>query len=176
VVGGDIERMDDLLEAMIEFADFVQPRHTAVELEDRLRRCLGELKSRLRGRQAGIGWRNGGAGNRVQTDENQLAYIIKNALITVLAQVKTGSEIEVDLGAPGQLKIAYLREMARVGSINRYLGPGTATPEQGILPLRLLLVKQLIERNGGRFSLDESAADRDIIRMEFPIAEYGKEN
>jgi len=38
------------------------------------------------------------------------------------------------------------------------------------LPLRILLAKQLVERNGGRMVMDQSDSERDILRMEFPVA------
>ena len=37
VVGNDIERMDDLLEVLIEFADFAKPRSSKVALSEKLR-------------------------------------------------------------------------------------------------------------------------------------------
>jgi hypothetical protein len=39
----------------------------------------------------------------------------------------------------------------------------------------VLLAKQLLERNGGRLAIDQTNPDIDIVRMEFTIAEYGKE-
>jgi hypothetical protein len=48
--------------------------------------------------------------------------------------------------------------------------------DEGLLPLRVLLAKHLVEKNGGRFIADKSNAEKDTIRMEFPIVEYRKEN
>ena len=87
-----------------------------------------------------------------------------------------GSEIEIDVSHPGALAITSLREGARMGSVSRYLSDTGLRPEDGILPLRLLLAKHLLEKNGGRFIADRSDAEKDTVRMEFPIVEYGKEN
>jgi hypothetical protein len=51
----------------------------------------------------------------------------------------------------------------------------SGNPNESILPLRLLLAKQLVERNGGRMMVDLADSDRETVRMEFPIGEYGKE-
>jgi hypothetical protein len=47
------------------------------------------------------------------------------------------------------------------------VGEGTG---DNVLPLRMLLAKQLVERNGGRMIIDASDGEREILRMEFPIA------
>jgi hypothetical protein len=81
-----------------------------------------------------------------------------------------GSEIEIILSPDGTLAITYLREGARVTSITHYLGGTSSRSDDTILPLRVLLAKQLLERNGGQFTIDQSASDKETIKMEFPIA------
>jgi hypothetical protein len=104
-----------------------------------------------------------------------LAYILKNVLLAVLLQTRVGSEIEVEVGQPGSIAVSYSREGARVASIAHYLTGVSGNPNESILPLRLLLAKQLVERNGGRMMVDLADSDRETVRMEFPIGEYGKE-
>ncbi|HET9915490.1 MAG TPA: hypothetical protein VFQ89_00165, partial [Candidatus Binatia bacterium] len=113
---------------------------------------------------------------QIRSDEKHLTYILKNVLLAVLAEAKMGSEIEIDMSQPGTLAITSLREGARMGSVSHYLSDSGLQPEEGLLPLRLLLAKHLLEKNGGRFIADRSDAEKDIVRMEFPIVEYGKEN
>ena len=69
----------------------------------------------------------------------------------------------------GSLTITYLREGARVASIRHYLKDSEAQPHDAMLPLRILLAKHLVERNGGRFAMDQSHPEKDILRLEFPI-------
>lgn len=176
IVGGDIERMDDLLEMMIEFADFTHPRQSAITLEEKARAVLGEISSQCSVRQARIDWKKNGVVQQIRSDEKQLAYILKNVLLAVLAEAKTGSEIEVNVSQPGVLAVTSLREAARMGSVSHYLGDGGSQAEEELLPLRLLLAKHLVEKNGGRFFADRTDAEKDIVRLEFPIVEYGKEN
>jgi len=176
VVGGDIERMDDLLEVMIEFADFTQPRQSVIAIEEKIRTVLGEISSQCSKRQTRFDWKRNGRVEQIRSDDRQLTYILKNVLLAVLAEAKMGSEIEIDVSHPGALAITSLREGARMGSVSRYLSDTGLRPEDGILPLRLLLAKHLLEKNGGRFIADRSDAEKDTVRMEFPIVEYGKEN
>ena len=170
IVGDDIERMDDLLEVMIDFADFAQPKPRAVALGEKLLAIAKEIQSETNKRQARFQWKRDGADCEIRSDESQLDFILKNMLLAVLAHAKLGSEITVDLGQKGSVTIAYLREGARVTSITHYLTDGAAQPNGGgILPLRILLARQLVERNGGQFTLDQSEPDKDIFRLEFPI-------
>ena len=176
VVGSDIERMDDLLEVMIEFADFNPPRQSAIELEEKTRTVLGEIHAQCAKRQTRFDWKKNGRVGQIRSDEKQLAYILKNVLLAVLADAKMGSEIEIDVSQPGALAITSLREGARMGSISHYLNDRSVRPEDSRLPLRVLLAKHLVEKNGGRFIADQSNGEKDMVRMEFPIVEYGKEN
>jgi signal transduction histidine kinase len=169
IVGDDIERMDDLLEVMIEFADFAQPKPRNVALGEKLLGVAKEIQSESNKRQTRFEWKGNGADHEVRTDESQLTFILRNVLLTVLSHAKLGSEIAVDIAAKGSITIAYLREGARVTSITHYLTDSAAPPNGGILPLRILLAQQLVERNGGRFAMDQSDPDKDILRMEFPI-------
>jgi two-component system nitrogen regulation response regulator GlnG len=170
VVGGDIERMDDLLEVMIEFADFSQPHMTNVPLEEKLRTVLGEASGECAKRQTSIKWKRNGFGRDIRTDEAQLRYVLKNTLLAVLSQAKIGSEIEVDLEKQGCVAISYLREGARLASISHYFNALASSSDDTVLPLRMLLAKQLVERNGGHMALEGENGERDILRLEFPLA------
>jgi DNA-binding NtrC family response regulator len=170
VVGGDIERMDDLLETLIEFADFSQPRASKVPLEEKLRTAVKEISEQCAKRQARINWKGNGYNREIRTDEAQLKYILRNVLLAVLAQAKVSSEIDIEVEKQGCVAISYVREGARVASVAQYLSAPSSSPDETTLPLRILLAKQLLERNGGRMTIDQSDNERDTVRMEFPIA------
>jgi len=176
VVGGDIERMDELLEVMIEFADFSQPRPGELALDDKLRAIVLELQAECAKRQTQFAWQENGAAHVVRADEAHLAYILRNVLLATLSETKIGSEIQLQLTSKGVLMISHLREEPRMASIGRYIENASSRPIESILPLRVLLAKYLLEKNGGRFNCEPSEGDREILRMEFPLAEHGQEN
>jgi hypothetical protein len=154
---------------MIEFADFAQPKRSHVALGEKLRCVAKEIQAESTKRQTRFEWKSNGSGDDVHVDESQLTYVLRNVLLAVVAQAKLGSEIDIDVGRRGSMAIAYLREGARVASITQYLSDGAAPRDEGILPLRILLAKQLFERNGGRLVMDQSDPEKDILRLEFPI-------
>jgi DNA-binding NtrC family response regulator len=176
VVGGDIERMDELIEMMIEFADFAEPRKTDVALDEKLREALTEIHGECAKRQTRFEWKESGATHVVRADESHLSYILRNVLMAALMQTKMGSEIEVEVARDGAVAISYPREGARVSSIAHYLDKASAHASESILPLRVLLAKHLVEKNGGRFGVDPSDGERETLRMEFSIAEHRKES
>ena len=171
VVGGDIERMDDLLEVMIEFADFAAPRKGIVALEEKLRGVLDAIQPDCARRQARIEWKKNGAAHPVRADEAQLEYILKNVLLAALGQARMGSEIEIELPAPSVVTISYQREGGRLTSIAHYLDE-KAGAQENLLPLRVILAKHLLETNGGRFETS-AGGDKEILKMEFPVAKHG---
>jgi len=174
VVGSDIERMDELLEVMIEFADFAQPRKSTVALEEKLRNALSEIQPDCTKRQTRIEWKQNGVAQLVRADEAQLEYILKNVLLAALSQARMGSEIEIDLSSGGALVISYVREGGRVASIAHYLDE-KSRPQESLLPLRVILAKHLLETNGGCFAAATLDSDRETLRMEFPVVEDGQQ-
>ena len=171
VVGNDIERMDELLEVMIEFADFAEPRTSKVGLEEKLQVVLTELQNECAKRQTRFEWKGERGRHEVQSDESQLLYILRNVLLASLSQARMGSEIEINVSRRGRLAVTYLREGERLTSITHYLGGASSGPDDSILPLRVLLAKQLLQRNGGQFVIDQSNSDKETMTMEFPTAE-----
>jgi DNA-binding NtrC family response regulator len=170
VVGGDIERMDELLELMIEFAEFSQPHWNKVPLQEKLRSAWNEVTNECAKRQTRIRWTGNGYSREIKADENQIQYVLKNVLLAVLSQARMGSEIEINVEKQGCVAISYAREVGRVASITHYFGKSPASSTENVLPLRILLAKQLVKRNGGDMTLDYSDAEKDILRMEFQIA------
>lgn len=170
VVGCDIERMDDLLELMIEFADFAQPRWRKVELQEKLRSALSEVTNECSRRQAQIRWKGNGYSREIKADETQVMYVLKAVLLAVLSQVKMGSEIEINVEKQGCVAISYFREAGRVASITHYFDKSSSSRSETVLPLRILLAKQLVERNGGNIILDYSDTEKELLKMEFLIA------
>ena len=168
VVGHDIDRMDELLETMVEFADFSAPRFCAVSFEQKLRSALDEVASECANRDVRFRWKSNGYSREIRVDEEQLKYVLKNVLVTILAQVKKGSEIEIEVQKHGSLIISFSREVERVASIAPYLTASKGS-DQNTFPLRILLSKHLVERNGGRMMIDQSDREKDLVTMEFSL-------
>ena len=169
VVDGDIERMNELLGVMTEYAGFDQPRKIATAFVEHLNSTLDLIRDACGKRQVHVSWKGNGRGAKIMADAAQLHYALKNTLLAVVSQAKTGSAIEVDLAESGALVISYLREGERMRSLDNYLQDGDLAPAKNIVPLRIILARQIVERSGGRFDINETDANRDVLTMEFPV-------
>jgi hypothetical protein len=90
--------------------------------------------------------------------------------LAVVLQAKIASEINISIRQDGKVDISYLREGPRMASITQYLGSVSEAAGETILPLRILLAKQLVERNRGQIAVDSTDPEKEILTMEFPIA------
>jgi DNA-binding NtrC family response regulator len=169
VVDGDIERMDELLGVMTEYAGFDQPRKASTALMELLSSTLETIQDHCVKRQVHLGWKGNGQGVKIMADAAQLRYALRNTLLAVLSQAKTGSEIELALGESGALVISYLREGERMQSLANYFKDGDVPATNNIVPLRIILAREIVERSGGRFGMDQTDNNRDIVTMEFPV-------
>jgi DNA-binding NtrC family response regulator len=169
VVDGDIERMDELLGVMTEYAGFDQPRTASTALSEHVNSILEAIHDDCAKRQIHVGWKGNGQGVKIMVDAAQLRYALRNTLLAVLSQAKSGSDIDLAVAESGTLAISYLREGERMQSLANYFEVGDLPSSKNIVPLRILLAREIVERSGGRFGIDQSDGPRDVVTMEFPV-------
>lgn len=171
VVDEDIGRIDQLLEAMVEFADFNTPRPSPLKLADQARALVRDINREFSKRQIEIDWQASPQQKNIYVDETHVRYILKNIFLAALTQTKAGTRMKIDLDRPGHLKITYTGEATRVPAVPAHLGPALASDLNGdSLPLRILLARQLAERNHGHLKIDRLEPEQDAIELEFPVA------
>ena len=169
VVDGDIERMDELLGVMTEYAGFDQPRKASTALREHLNLTLETIHDDCAKRRVHVGWKGNEQGVKIMADATHLRYALKNTLLAVLSQTQPGSEIELALAESGALVISYHREGERIQSLANYLNDGDGSTTKNIVPLRIILAREIVERSGGRFGMDQTDGNRETVTMEFPL-------
>jgi DNA-binding NtrC family response regulator len=172
-VNGDIQRMDDLLEALLDFSRFGQPAKEKILIYEQLRRVEEELLPECIKRETALQWGKRGEAAAVFVDKAQFIFAFKSILRAALAQVKPKSEIQMDVEGEGKVAISYFREGAGVGALHEYLGVAKAANGDEAMPLRMLLANTLLERNGGGIKVDYHENGRARIRAELPVVEKG---
>ena len=165
-VNGDIQRMDDLLDALLSFSHFGPPEKEKVLIYEQLKRIEEELLPECIKRETALQWSNPSDRATSFVDKAQFSFALKNILRAAAAQVKPKTEIQVDV-TDGGVAISYIREAASIGAPADY---NAATPvgQEEALPLRLLLANILLERNGGTVRVDHTGSDRSRISAELP--------
>ncbi|MFQ5903815.1 MAG: sigma 54-interacting transcriptional regulator [Candidatus Binatia bacterium] len=170
-VNNDIERMDDLLEALLEFARFTHPASEKVLLFEQMRRVLEGVIPECIKREATIRWGKREKEGEVFVDEAQFRYALRNVLLTVLSQVKAKSEVQIEIAKEGELLISYFGEGGKASPLGHYLNSSSPVPEdEGILPLRILLSRILLKRNGGGIEVNHLEGGKVVIRVELPAS------
>jgi DNA-binding NtrC family response regulator len=168
MVGSDIDRMDDLLEALLDFSRFNYPNLEKVTLYDPLRSVLEEIIPEWGQRNAAIRWGRRGETEQVFVDHAQLRYIFKNIVRVALAQVKPKSEIQIEVEKEGRVTMSYVREWSKMTPLSHYISSDTQLADEP-LPLRILLAKKLLERNGGILEVD--CVDEGNVKISMVIPE-----
>lgn len=168
-VGSDIERMDELLETLLDFSRFTHPAIEKIRLYDQLRHVLEEILPECTRRETTIRWERKEETGEVFADEAQFRYAFKNVLWTVLTQVKPKGEIQIDVEGEGKIAIGYVRERDRISSFTHYLDLSSSRMEEEALPLRILLAKILLERNGGGIKVNHLDGGKVLIRADLPV-------
>jgi DNA-binding NtrC family response regulator len=168
-VNGDIQRMDDLLEALVDFSRFSQPAREKIFLYEQLRRVEEELLPECIKRETAVEWGRRGEAVAAFVDKAQFVFAFKNILRAALAQVKPKSEIQMNVEGEGRVAISYLRETAGINALHEYLGVAPAAGMEEALPLRVLLANILLERNGGGIKIDYTDGGRARISAELPV-------
>jgi hypothetical protein len=169
VVDGDIERMDELLKVMTEFAGFDQPRKNSVALKEYLHSTLKAIHDDCAKRQVRVGWKGNGQGVKIMADAAQLQYALKNTMLAVLSQTQMGSEIELALGKRGSLTISYLRALltscaSRLTPVEKVLfRPTNGAISQAIRGAREASVSLLSAATPGRIETDGSCTAKGIL-------------
>ncbi len=167
-VSKDIERMDELLEAILDFSRFTQPAAEKVLLYEELRQIVEEIVPECIKREATVRWLRRGESGEVFADGSHLRYAFKNVLRTILAELIPRGEIQIDMEGGGRVALTYVREGGRMSPITHYLDPSSSQNEEAALPLRLVLAKILLGRNGAEIKVNHLDGGKVLIRAEIP--------
>jgi len=171
-VGSDIDRMDGILEALVDFCRFSQPNPQEGSLWGQLQRVFEELVPECVERDTSIRWGERGEEIKVFVDPQQFRYTLINILRMVLSQVKAKCDIKIDIGQDGKVSISYDREGSGTSPLSTYLDPASRSPEDEALPLRVLLAKNLLERAGGALEISRRDDSHVQIRIVVPALHH----
>ncbi len=168
-VNEDIDRMDELVEALLEFSRFAKPEVTKVLIHEHLRKVLVEIVPECIKKDTSIRWGRKGEDDEVFVDSAQFSYVMENLLLSVLNQIKEKEEIQIDIEKGGRIVISYPSEGEPGVPLDHYMDLPGSGPHGGGLPLRMLLAKILVERNGGRVEPNLPGEGRVQIKIALPV-------
>jgi hypothetical protein len=108
----------------------------------------------------------------VFADAIHLQYAVKNLVRSALSEVRTLGEIAIDAGENGEVVVSYANEGGQVVSFRQYLDGQVSSGEE-VLPVRMLLARILLQRNGGGLRVERREGGEAKIVMQLPTAISG---
>ena len=168
-----IDRMDGLLDNVLDFARFGFPRTTRLSLTHLLDGAVQAIETELARRSATVrrdGWNRNGD---VVADEAQIAYAFRNLFESLIAEVSLERELRLEVDGTGTARIRFKGAPGVAAKLRGFLEPDTGVPAASAFPLRLALARAAIDRNRGRMTVETETDHDTVITITLPAAVHG---
>jgi signal transduction histidine kinase len=170
-VSNDIDRMDDLLEALLDFSRLQPPQIQRVPIVEELRRAVEDILPDCGKRSVKL-CLGRSRETVVFVDATHLQYVVKNLLRGALSEARSSGEITMDAGENGEVVFSYANEGGQVASLRQYLDGQVSSGEE-VLPVRMLLSRILLQRNGGGLRIERREGGEVKVILQLPTATSG---
>jgi len=164
-----IQRVDGLLQNVIEYARLGAPACEPVAVGPLLDRLLGEVAPELAERAIRVR-RTGTDDVACVGDPAQLEYGFRNLLAGVVREVPPRHEFAIDTAQNGVVAVQFAAHAAAAARL-RALVAGDGASDLGdptLLPLAFTLARAVIERNGGTLAVREDAEGPTTLVVRLP--------
>jgi signal transduction histidine kinase len=171
LTGEAIERIDGLLENLLDFARLRAPERKRVDLEPVLDRVLAEIGPELEGREVSV--RRGGNGAvACAADAEHLAFAFRNLFAGVLREIPPRDELVLDTTANGVVTLRFAAGAA-ASRLRQLVAPNGAGGfgDPTLLPLSFRLARGVLERNGGGLTLEERPDEGAMLVVQLPATQ-----
>jgi signal transduction histidine kinase len=165
MTGEAVDRMDKVLENLLQFTRFGEPVAEVVPLSPLVTNCLSQLSSAFTERQVLLNYHPPDT-DLVSVDSAQVGYALENLLRVVLRDLRDGDTLSIqplnshgislEFPARGQLVAAKLAELG-----------DSPQGDAGALSIGFFFAKALVERNGGRIEIHPKTG-RTVIAVALP--------
>lgn len=161
LTGEAVDRMDRVLENLLQFTRFRAPARRDVALASLLAPCLSNLAPQLSERRVILDYRPPNA-HAAFVDAAQVEYALDNLLHVIARDLQDGQTLSIHLsGSTSALAFEYPSlGHSFAGTLSHLLDD--AGHDGDAVPLGLVLAKTLIERNGGHIETRSSAAAASV--------------
>ncbi|MBI4495714.1 MAG: sigma 54-interacting transcriptional regulator [Deltaproteobacteria bacterium] len=174
LVNQDVKRVNDLLENLLEYAQFTKPRPVRNDLNGVLVEVLQPRESILVRKEVQLTVRLKEDLPAVFFDEDHLEFVLRNILENVLAQIgnrralRLCTRISPESGGEGAVELAlwYDGQDGILRAMDRVVGP------QGRenLSLALILARKVARRNGAELRVNPEEGGGTTIGLHFLVS------
>ena len=168
-----ISRMDGLLENLLDFARLGPPHPGPVALTALLDRTLETIDEVINTRGARIrreGWQHA---PHVVADELHLTYAMRNLLDSVAPEVPRDHELAIHVEDDGTFDLRFVGATGVTAKLQSFLSNDLELPGPAALPLRFMLARSVITRNGGELEVNAVGPNETVVTIALPPATHG---
>jgi DNA-binding NtrC family response regulator len=160
-----IARMDGLLENVLEFARFGPPRRAAVALPELLDRAIAAVANDIAERSVRIRREGWAAVPVVSADATQLGYALLNMLTSLVDAVPAQHELLVSLATMGTVVFRFAGAEGMTAQLQRFLQDGDGLSPPTAFPLRFVLARAVVARNGGEVAVEAGLENETLVTV-----------
>lgn len=172
VLSGEIDRLDETLEEVLDFARPHEPQFERVRVRDLIRRLLGMVDKQAR--DAGIRTVATGARDAwANADPFQLQQILMNLVLNAMQAMPDGGQLTLRVVIAGERVHIDVSDTG-VGIAQADLGRITDpfyTTRPGGTGLGLAITRQLVELNRGELDFSSTPGEGTTVSISLPRAE-----
>ena len=161
LTGEAVDRMDRVLENLLQFTRFRAPARRDIAVATLLAPCLSNLAPKLSEQRVTLDYHPPNS-HSAFVDAAQIEYAIDNLLNVIARDLQEGQTLSIHpAGSTSALAFEYPSTgPSFAGTLSRLLDE--TGPDADALPLGLVLAKTLIERNGGHIEARSAAATASV--------------
>ena len=190
VMDEEISRLENLLQAFLDFARPAQPETHDVDIARVVRQTVNFLSPRAEGRNVAIQCQLPERPLVVQADEAQLRQVLLNLLLNALDAVHNGGEIQVDARHDNEGLISERSDQRRRPCVSlrvsdngrglpshdrdRIFEPFFSTKDTG-LGLGLAISQRIVEAHGGELAALDREGGGAVIQIRLPLRAIDEE-
>ncbi len=164
-----IERVDGLLQNVLEFARLGTATRGPVEVAPLLDRLLREAAPDLAERAVRVR-RTGDDDVTCVGDPIQLEYGFRNLLAGVVREVPPREEFVVDTRQNGVVAVQFVAGDVAASRLRTMVADGPRDlGDPTMLPLSFTLARAVLERNGGTLAVEEEAGGPTTLVVKLPV-------
>jgi DNA-binding NtrC family response regulator len=168
-----IDRMDGLLDNVLDFARLGPPRPDRVSLTRLVDGALEEAAERLATRNTQVRREGWDLASTVLADEAQVAYAFRNLFDSLVTELPPERELHVELASRGTVCVRFNGSGGLTAKLQSFLDDGLGIPAASALPLRVALARAVITRNGGDVAVEGGPAGETRVTITLPATAGG---
>jgi len=164
-----IDRMDGLLENVLDFARLGVPHAESVAVGPLLARVVADVEPQLAGRAVHVRQATS-PDARCAADPEHLAYALKNLFTGVVREVPAREQLALEATANGVVTLRFTAGAEAADRLRRLAAPGESTSlaDPTLLPLSFRLARAVLERNGGSLTILRESNDATSVVIRLP--------